>query len=257
MALIHTVIKASLTQAKKSQLVSTNVAEAAKLPQQKKPEKRALSTTELNTFLEAASTHRLYPAIVLAATTGLRRGELLALRWDDIDFDQSVLFVRRGLVLVTNAEGPTKTKLVEQPTKTQTGNRAIPVPKPVLRLLKDHQKVQDREKLIQGHRYKDKGLVFSTITGNYISPRNFTRTFAQIRKKAGLEGVSPHVLRHTFATRLSDLGVHPRVAQQLLGHANMQLTMEVYTHPDMQQRLQAVGEGRRFLGFSPVAVWLQ
>jgi integrase len=188
-------------------------------------------------LIEAAKGERLYAAIVLALSTGLRRGELLALKWEDVDFENKLLYVRRNLVTIRNQEGRTKTRNVEQSPKTKTSNRILPLSDELIDLLKEHQRKQEEDKTTFGEGYQDNGFVFCTTKGTPISPRNFSRFVARIAEKAGLKGVSPHTLRHTFATRLAELGVYPTVVQKLLGHATVDVSMEVYSHvfPDVER----------------------
>jgi integrase len=236
-ALIHTVIHAALDQAVQNQVVQRNAAEAAHPPRQEKQERRCLSSEETMRLIEAAKGERLYAAIVLALSTGLRRGELLALKWEDVDFENKLLYVRRNLVTIRNQEGRTKTRNVEQSPKTKTSNRILPLSDELIDLLKEHQRKQEEDKTTFGEGYQDNGFVFCTTKGTPISPRNFSRFVARIAEKAGLKGVSPHTLRHTFATRLAELGVYPTVVQKLLGHATVDVSMEVYSHvfPDVER----------------------
>lgn len=233
---MHTILHAALRQAMQNQLVPRNVAEAAVPPRQTQKEKRALTSEETAQLLQAAQGNRLYVAIYLGLTTGLRRGELLALHWEDIDFERGLLQVRRNLVTIRNQPKP-KTRNVEQTPKTKGSIRVIPLAPEILTVLQKHKEAQEFEKAFFGDAYRDQGLVFATIVGTHISPRNFSKEFAEIAKAAGLEGVSPHTLRHTFASRLGEMGTHPRVVQKLLGHATVDISMEVYTHvaPDFER----------------------
>ena len=184
-----------------------------------KREVRALTPEEQDAFLRTLAGHRLGTAFILALGTGLRRGELLGLHWEDVDLENGFLHVKRNIVYV-RGKG-----IVVQPPKTEKGNRVVPIPKLVLRMLEGH-----RERLEKDGLYRPDGPVFPSKTGGYIYPDNFERTFRRLRQQAGLDGVNLHALRHTFATRLLELGENLKVVQELLGHARIGITADIYTH---------------------------
>lgn len=221
-AIAHIVLHSALGQATKESIITKNVAELVEAPKHRAPKSHALTVEEVQRFLEAASTHAYYPAIVLSAVTGLRRSEVLGLRWQDINFEEGMLYIRQAVI-------DYRGKVIIRPTKTESGARTVPVPSFVLDLLKEHRQAQEEAARILGWDEVPE-LVFTSSKGTPINPRNYNRAFTEICKKAGLEGVSPHVLRHTFATRLLEAGVNPRIAQELLGHAQASTTMNIYSH---------------------------
>lgn len=131
----------------------------------------------------------------------------------------------------------TKTKVVFQEPKTKAGKRAIPLPDNAVRELKDHRKRQLEEKIKAGELYEDNNFVFFTELGKLINTQNFLRKFKSIDKKAGLENVNFHALRHTYATRLLELNEHPKVVQEILGHSDISMTLNTYSHvmPEIKQ----------------------
>lgn len=231
---IHLVIHGALQQALKNQLVVRNVSEATTLPRGERKDIRALSPEEEDRFLEVLGEDRLGPAFITLLGTGLRRGELLALRWQDVDLTEGVIHVRRDMVR-TKQKG-----LVFQEPKTAKSRRSIPLPDDVVTALKSHKIRQAQEKLLAGPAYRDNGLVFCTEIGTPIEPRNFNRKFYQLRKKAGIEDVNLHALRHTYATRLLEKGVSLKVVQELLGHSKYDMTANVYSHVSPELKREAV-----------------
>lgn len=138
-------------------------------------------------------------------------------------------------------DGPTKTALIFQEPKTAKGKRSIPLPDWAIVALKAHKARQAQEKLLVGQDYQDNGLVFCTENGQPIEPRNLNRKFYELREKAGISKVNLHALRHTYATRLLKTNEHPKVVQELLGHSQISMTLDTYSHvmPELKKALAA------------------
>ncbi|NSW83570.1 MAG: site-specific integrase [Syntrophothermus sp.] len=233
---IHHVIHCALNQAKENGLVVRNVSEATKLPALKKREIRALTLEEQQRFLEVLEQDRLGVAFKVLLGTGMRRGELLGLKWQDVDLEEATIRVRQQLT-------PVKGKAIYQEPKTEKARRVIPLPRDVVLALKAHKARQAKEKLLAGPSYQDNGLVFCTEIGTPINPRNFNRKFYELRKKAGLgEDVNLHALRHTYATRLLELGEDLKVVQELLGHSRIAVTADTYAHVSPKLKRDAVAK---------------
>ncbi len=202
---------------------------------------RPLSAPEAGRLLEAAWGDRLEAFYVLAIHTGMRRGELLGLKWEDVDLDTSTVRVRRTLTRTGNGRG-----LALGETKTGTGRRTIRVTPRAAEALKRHRVRQAEEKLAAGGVYEDRGLVFAGETGNLINPSNLRqRSFAALLKKAELPHITFHDLRHTCASLLFSKNVHPKFVQELLGHASVAITLDTYSHmlPGMGgEAAAAIGE---------------
>ena len=158
-----------------------------------------------------------------ALTLGLRSGELLGLQWSDIDFGAGLLSVRRALQRVNG-------RLILVEPKTSLSRRTVPVPEPTLAALRAHRGHQNAHRLAAGTAWVDSGLVFSTRLGKPLEPRNVNRSWYAARARAGLGAVRLHDLRHSCASFLLAAGASPRTVMKTLGHSQIALTMNTYTH---------------------------
>jgi len=226
--LMHQVMRGALKKAVEVGLLKRNPCQGVELPSLKYEEREPLTPEEQERFLRALASDRLGPAFITLLGTGLRRGELLGLKWCDVDLDGARLVVRRQRVA---AKGGAK----EQPPKSEKSRRVLPLPPVVVEALRLH-----RERMVMEENYSRDGYVFCTGKGTPILPRNFNRKLTQLCRKAGLEGVSPHVLRHTFGTRLLEAGHDLRVIQELLGHSRHSFTADVYAHVLDRLKRQAI-----------------
>lgn len=224
---IHTIIHGALRQALKNGLIATNVSEATTPPTIKKKEAPVFTPEQQQTFISALEGDRLEAAFLVLLGTGIRRGELLGLQWQDIDLKKAVLNIRQGLVFYRG-------ELVIQEPKTKKSRRSLPLPGIVIDSLKKH-----RENMMAEGNYRKDQFVFCTQEGTPIIPRNFNRKFYQLREKAGLEKINLHALRHTFATRLLEAGENLKVVQELLGHTQITTTADTYSHVSQDLKRQA------------------
>lgn len=183
-------------------------------------------------FLETAKDDRLYTLYLLEVMTGLRRGEILGLKWEDVDFKEGRLKVIHNLYRVNNTDkdAESKYKLVLLTPKTESSKRSIPLNQFMVEELLRHKKEQEREKRLCGEDYCDLGMVFCKPDGDYISPREFLRQYQRLLQKAGLERKRFHDLRHTVASLLINANENPKVIQQLLGHSTISTTLDIYAH---------------------------
>lgn len=227
--LIHTTLHKALKQAMKWGLVPRNVAEAVDAPRPQKKEIHPLAPEQVKRFLEAAQGDRLEALYGLAVTSGLREGELLGLRWQDVDLERRAVRVRQQLTR-------TKTGLSFTTPKNGKG-RNVAIMDLTVAALKAHRKRQADERSKMGDLWQDTHLVFTSITGTPLDVGNLTnRSFRPLLERASLPRIRFHDLRHTFATLFLSNGTHPKIVQEMLGHTNISMTMDTYSHvlPNMQ-----------------------
>lgn len=223
---VHHALHKALSEAKRLRLIADNPAAEVKAPRASSQEMRPLSAPEAKQLLEAARSDRLEAFYVLAIHTGMRRGELLGLKWEDVDLDGSTVRVRRTLTRTGNGKG-----LALGEVKTKKSRRTVRLRPETVDALKSHRARQAVEKHAAGGVYEDRGLVFAGETGNLINPSNLRqRSFASLLKKAGLPHVTLHDLRHTCASLLFQRNVNPKIVQELLGHASVAITLDTYSH---------------------------
>jgi integrase len=219
---LQVIIHAALQKAMDLGYIPRNPADFVTLPKRRQKEIRILSPEELQRFLAAAKKHRLFPAFLLLATTGMRRSEVLGLRWQDVDLERGTVSVNQ--VLVPLVRGVT----FEEP-KTKQSRRTIPLLPEVVEELQTWRKKWLEEKLALGADWPETDLVFPSEIHTPFLPRNFTRVFHSIRREAGIVGFTVHGLRHSAASYLLAKGVHPKVVAEVLGHSSITITMDVYS----------------------------
>ncbi len=225
---IHHVLHKALGQAVRWSLIPRNAADDVKAPTPSTKEMHPLSAHEARKLLEAARGDRLEALYVLAIHTGMRRGELLGLKWKDVDLDNSTVRVRRTLTRGENGRG----WIVGANTKSGKGRRVRLTPRAV-EALKSHRAKQAEEKLKAGGLYSDQGLVFAGESGGFINPSNLRqRSYTPLLERAGLgdQQITFHDLRHTCASLLFQKNIHPKFVQELLGHASVAITLDTYSH---------------------------
>lgn len=230
---VHTVIRKGLSDALRWGLLERNPADLADPPRRDTERQRRMmrtwSSEQLAQFLDHAAGDRLYPAWHLAATTGMRRGEVLGLRWSDVDFDSSSLAVRQTYVSIDGSPR------FSEP-KTSKSRRSIDLDDETQGVLREWQDLQNQERRDWGAAWQEHGLVFTRENGTPILPDGFTKRFRQVSKAAAVPILRLHDLRHTHATLLLQAGVNPKVASERLGHHSTAFTLDVYSHviPGMQ-----------------------
>jgi integrase len=227
---IHVTLHKALRQAVNDGLISRNATEAVKPPQVGREEINPLTPEQAKELLEAARGDRLEALYVLAIHTGLRQGELLGLKWDDVDLEAGTLQVRR--TLTTTEGGP-----VLSAPKTKGSKRSVRLTQSAVEALRSHLECQLGEIDRAGSLWQENGLIFASETGEPLERRNVTKyKFWPLLKRAGLPQVRFHDLRHTCATLLLTQNVNPKVVSEMLGHATIAITLDTYSHvlPNMQ-----------------------
>ncbi|TDA65526.1 MAG: site-specific integrase [Clostridia bacterium] len=186
---------------------------------------------QVRKLLAATEGTPLYVIVYLAVNTGLRRGELLGLKWEDVDMGVGVAYIRRVLQKV-GGHG-----YVFREPKTPKSRRSVALAPSVVEVLKKHRARQAEEKLLMGEDYNDLGLVLAQPDGSPINPSTLSGQFRRLAAKAGLHGLRFHDLRHTHATLTLKAGVHPKIVSERLGHSSVGITLDTYSHvlPGLQE----------------------
>jgi integrase len=231
--LMRQILSAALSRAGREELVSRNVARLVELPGWEPGEVQPWSADEALSFLRVAKSDPLYPAFALLLLYGMRRGEVLGLRWQDVDLDARNFRIRQQIGRVSG-------ELRTGPVKTRAGNRDLPIPSQARSALLTRQQQQAADREAFGRAWQDTGLVFTTRSGRPVEPRNLVRSFRRICDHNKLRTIKVHHLRHTTASLLKKLHVPPRDAQMILGHAHISTTMQIYTHVDDEARNDAL-----------------
>jgi integrase len=232
----HNVLHKALETAVRWNLIARNTCDLVSPPRRKRFEIQPLSMQQIRQFLIAAHGHRLEALFILALATGMRRGELLALKWQDLDLEQGTLQVRRILTRI-----PSKLPgrgFEEAEPKTDKGRRSIVLPLFTVEALKGHRLRQREAKLKAGPAWQDHDYVFCTSIGTHLNPtRDVLDVLKSLLGKAGLPDIRFHDLRHSSATMLLSMKVHPKIVQEILGHSQIAITLDIYSHvlPTMQE----------------------
>ncbi|MFF7634315.1 tyrosine-type recombinase/integrase [Kitasatospora sp. NPDC008050] len=248
LAYIHSVLKSALEHAVREEEIPRNVARNVRTGTPRPRRFEPLTADEARTFLSAVQGHRLHALFELALRTGLRKGELLGLRWEDLDLAGGTASIRRTLQR-TRTGG-----LATLPTKTLSSERRIALPTPCLRSLRTHHDQQVQERETAGRNWKESGQVFTRPDGHPIEPATLTRHFKALLRRAGLRQIRFHDLRHSTATLLLEQGVELVVIKEILGHAHIGVTATVYAHVRLRLQRDAVDLLGRTLGKTSVAV---
>jgi integrase len=244
--MIKVVLSSALSRAMREELVPRNVAQLITLPVEHQARRTAWTAAQARVFLRAAADDPAYPVFVLALVYGLRRGEIAALRWEDVDFTGGRIFIRASLVRVDG-------RLVRGPVKSAAGVRALPLvalSRAALLAARDRQTEQRTAAGRPEHvtDWQETGYVFTTRSGRPVEPRNLSRSFDRIVTTTGLPNIVFHDLRRTAATMLKSLGVPARDAQTILGHANIAVTLGVYSEVFDTEIAMALGRINDALG---------
>lgn len=220
---LKSVLGTILTRAEREELVQKNVAHLIELPRYRAKKRKPWSIQEARYFLQEVAEDENYPLYLLLVMYGLRRGEAIGLRWGDLDFDRGVIHIENSLQRLAG-------QFVQGPTKSDAGTRDIPMLDSVRQVL-----LNLRATPIAVERdVSDEALVFVTELGTPRDPDGFGKGFKRAVKRHGLREIRMHDLRHTAATMLKDLGVPIKDAQIILGHADIQTTLAIYTHSDLE-----------------------
>jgi len=227
----HMTLHNALKCAVKWGLLVRNPADAIDAPRTTHTEMKVMSEEDLNRFLEVTKPTPYYSLFYLALFTGMRRSELLGLRWYDVDLLLCQISVSRTMHRLKNGD------IVFRPPKTSKGRRIVSLSPSTTLVLKDHLEKQETIRLLQGLRLDDGDLVFSKEDGSPLEPNVVTSTWLRLAKRAGLAGIRLHDARHTHASLILKQGVHPKIVQERLGHSTIAITLDTYSHvaPGLQE----------------------
>lgn len=220
----HTVLHKALQTALKWGLVSRNAADGVDVPRSRGPEMQTWTENEMARFLEAARNMPHYGLFYTALFTGMRRSELLALKWSDVDLLFGHISVSRSLHHLRDGS-----YVFSQP-KSAKSKRSVALSPSTIAILRKHREKQGAERIMLGVPLTDDSLVFSTIEGNPLRPETVSRAWTRTAASAGVKVIRFHDARHTHATILLKQGVHPKVVQERLGHATIGVTLDLYSH---------------------------
>ncbi len=220
---VHATLRSALATAVRRRLVHDNPAAHVELPAMRPRQADLWTPEQLGAFLDSVSEHRLYALFHVVALTGLRRGEAIGLRWDDVDLVRGVLRISQQVVELRG-------QLVVGQPKTRSGTRTVPLDLGTVDVLADHRQRQQREREAWGSAWQDTRLVFTYEDGRMLRPEYVTRHFQSLARRARLPVIRFHGLRHTSASLALAAGVPMRVVSDRLGHSSTVITADLYTH---------------------------
>jgi integrase len=232
---IHALLKQALGWAVRMRLIAVNPSDAVKRPKASRPEMRVLNRDDVRALRAAARETPWYPLLYLALHTGARIGELLALRWQEVDLD-------RGSIQIVRTQRFFKGQgIVAGQPKTARSRRPIAMSPDAAAVLVEHRRLQLEHRLVAGPAYDNRDLVFADGIGRPVYDSTVRRSFYAIVRQAGLPHLRIHDLRHTAATLMLQAGVNAKVVSERLGHAKVAFTLDTYSHvlPDMQREAAA------------------
>jgi len=227
----HALIHIALETAVKWGLVARNVADAVKPPKFKRSQMQTWNEDEASRFLEIAKDTQYYALFYTALFTGMRRSELLALRWQDIDFIYSQIYISRSLHHLKDGS-----YVFTQP-KSERSRRTIALPPSAFLVLSEYRKQREVDALLLDKPITESDLVFSHYDRKPLRPNTITYAWIRIAARAGVKIIRLHDARHTHASLMLKQGIHPKVVQERLGHASIQMTLDTYSHvaPSIQE----------------------
>ena len=231
----HVTLHTALENAVKWGLLSRNPADAVSTPRSQRPEWHTLSEDNIKTLLEAAKATPYYALFYLAIFTGMRRSELLALRWCDVDLLLCQIHVTHSLHHMRNGE------IVFRSPKTDKSRRMIALSPSAALVLREHKEKHKGTRVMLGMILVDDDLIFSDIHGKPLLPNSVTHAWIKMVRRIGLDGVRLHDARHSHASLMLKAGIHPKIVQERLGHSSIQITLDTYSHvaPGLQEAAAA------------------
>jgi len=220
----HTALHKAIQTAVEWGLLTRNVADAVRPPRAAQSEMQTWNEDEIMRFLEAAKTTPYYALFYTAIFTGMRRSELMALRWQDVDFILSQIYVNRSMHQLRDGS------FIFRSPKTAKGRRLVAMPPSAILVLQDHYNKVAQDRKVLGVTLRDDDLVFGEADGRPMRPNRITRAWPMLAASAGLKVIRLHDARHTHASIMLKKGIHPKIVQERLGHASIAITLDTYSH---------------------------
>lgn len=229
---MHELVRMLLRVAYKWEVLHKDIASLLEPPRIKKKEMKVWTIKQVNDFLKFTKHSRYHPVYFLAAYTGMRKGEIVGLTWDDIDFEEKTININKTLYKARDEY------LLQEP-KTKGSVRTIYIDDDIIRVLKKQKVKQNLERLRYGGVYKEHNMVFAQETGEFVNTQGVNGLFTRFINQMGLPRIRFHDLRHTHATILLQMGVNPKIVAERLGHSTVQITLDTYSHvlPSMKKDL--------------------
>ena len=230
--IMRTVLRRALGQAEREGIVPRNVARLSAAPRIRAREGRTLTVEQARELLDAAAGYRFEAAVVLALAYGMRRGEVLGLHWSALDWQAGTLRVTHGVKRVKDRDGLSgrRTRLVVSELKTPKSRRTLTLTPELVARFRQHRLRQAEAQMAAGGLWQDHGLIFASEAGTPMDPDNFSHSFARLCERAGLGHWHPHELRHSGASLMLAQGTPLHVVSDVLGHASIAITKDVYGH---------------------------
>lgn len=241
---LSVIIREALTQAVRLKYIKSSPQDGVILPKKEKFVGNTLSQADVIKLLSEAKSEPLYPLIMTAILSGMRKGEILGLQWQNVDLENGYIKVEKSLCRVANGEdkkGRQRTKVILLEPKNETSKRTIPISTQLITILKEYKEKQEQYKEGASDFYNNKlNLVFPNYLGNFMSEREVLRSFYSVLDKYGIPRVRFHDLRHTYASLLMESETDSKVIQELLGHSSISTTLDIYTHLKLEQKRNSV-----------------
>ena len=216
-------LQAATKKAVKLRMINHDPCDGTEVPSVEKPEYTVYDATELRVMLDHAQGTDMYFPLLLESVLGLRRGELLALRWEDVDFDEGVVHIHRNRIYANH-------KVIEKAPKTKAGIRDIAIGSDMVEIMKEEYRKYLRDKGLYEYEFDDSGYVIRQEKGQPYHPHAWKNKWKRFLEKEELNPIRFHDLRHSNATALIEMGIDPKTVQQRMGHSTIAVTMDIYTH---------------------------
>ena len=241
---VFILINMALKKAVKLRYIDENANDFVTLPKKKRFEGKALTAEEARIIFENAKEEKLYPIVALTLCTGMRKGEVMALKWENINFRDRELHVEGNLCRVRESNAGGRSKYVDKVLEPKSAKsiRTIPLTEKAMEALLIQKQRQDEIKEKYKGVYDDQGFVFTEVDGSLLCQKGFMEEYHAFLKKYGISDIRFHDLRHTFATLLFEEGESAKVIQELLGHSTITITMDIYTHVSQKGKKAAVSK---------------